>query len=141
MYRLKGEIAEVKDVMRNNINKVLERGEKIELLVDKSEALAESATVFHKRAKTLKWAMCRENAKLWAIIIFVVVAVITVIVLVACGGKCGGSPSPSVPASSMPTSRMRSSCTRCTDKTCWRAAPLSWENCGFLRSLPKRIRG
>ena len=91
MYRLKGEIAEVKDVMRNNINKVLERGEKIELLVDKSEALAESATVFHKRAKTLKWAMCRENAKLWAVIICVVLAVIGIIVIFACGGGCGGS--------------------------------------------------
>ena len=91
MYRLKGEISEVKDVMRNNINKVLERGEKIELLVDKSEQLAESAHVFHKRAKSLKWAMCRENAKLWGIIIFVILAIIGVIVSVACGGGgCGG---------------------------------------------------
>ena len=61
------------------------------MLVDKSEALAESATVFHKRAKTLKWAMCRENAKLWAVIICVVLAVIGIIVIVACGGGCGGS--------------------------------------------------
>ena len=33
MHRLKHDIADVKDVMRNNITKVLERGEQIDLLV------------------------------------------------------------------------------------------------------------
>ena len=91
MNRLKENISDVKDVMRNNINKVLERGEKIELLVNKSEALAESATVFHKKAKKLKWAMCRENAKLWIIILVVILIVIGIIVATVCGGgNCGG---------------------------------------------------
>ena len=91
MHRLKNDIADVKDVMRNNITKVLERGEQIELLVDKSEALRESAVVFHKRAKKLKWAMCRENAKLWIIIFVVILVVIGIIVATVCGGgHCGG---------------------------------------------------
>ena len=81
------------------MSNLLTYGEKIELLVDKSEALAESATVFHKRSKQLKWAMCRENAKLWLIIAFVVLVLIGIIVAIACGGGgCGGggsSPSPS----------------------------------------------
>ena len=92
MNRLQNSISDVKNVMRQNINKVLERGEKIDLLVDKSEALAESATVFHKRAKKLKWTMCRENAKLWIIIVIVILVVIGIIVAVVCGGgHCGGS--------------------------------------------------
>ena len=70
---------------------MLERGEQIELLVDKSEALRESAVVFHKRAKKLKWAMCRENAKLWIIIFVVILVVIGIIVATVCGGgHCGG---------------------------------------------------
>ena len=73
---------------------MLERGEKIELLVNKSEALAESATVFHKKAKKLKWAMCRENAKLWIIILIVILIVIGIIVATVCGGgHCGGGSS------------------------------------------------
>ena len=35
MNRVQGEIEEVRQVMVENIDKVLERGEKIELLVDK----------------------------------------------------------------------------------------------------------
>ncbi len=95
LHNLQNQISDVKDVMRSNINKVLERGEKIELLVDKSEALAESATVFHKRSKQLKWAMCRENAKLWLIIAFVLLVIIGIIVAIACGGGgCGGGSAP-----------------------------------------------
>jgi hypothetical protein len=44
---------------------VLARGEKIELLVDKTEALNQSAKKFQKSAKTLKNAMWWKNVKMW----------------------------------------------------------------------------
>lgn len=36
---------EVKDVMTSNIDKILQRGERLELVIDKSSGLAETATV------------------------------------------------------------------------------------------------
>ena len=35
----------VKDVMTSNIDKILQRGERLELVIDKSSGLAETATV------------------------------------------------------------------------------------------------
>lgn len=39
LSKLKAQITEVKGIMMDNIEKVLDRGEKIELLVDKTETL------------------------------------------------------------------------------------------------------
>ncbi|KAL5784953.1 hypothetical protein ACOSQ2_007345 [Xanthoceras sorbifolium] len=39
LAKLKAQVSEVKGVMMENIEKVLDRGEKIELLVDKTENL------------------------------------------------------------------------------------------------------
>jgi vesicle-associated membrane protein 7 len=50
--------------MVENIDKVLERGEKIELLVDKTDALQGDAFRFKKQSRRLKQAMWLKNAKL-----------------------------------------------------------------------------
>lgn len=47
---VRGEIAAVKDVMVHNIEKVLERGEKMELLVDKTDNLNQQAFQFKKKS-------------------------------------------------------------------------------------------
>lgn len=47
------------------------RQEKIELLVDNSEQLSNSATQFRKRATSLKKVMWWKNCKLWCLIIAV----------------------------------------------------------------------
>ena len=49
--RVKNQIDEVKDVMVENIEKVLERGEKIELLVDKTDRLNQQAFKFEKTSR------------------------------------------------------------------------------------------
>ena len=49
--KVRGQLAEVKEVMMDNIEKVLQRGEKIELLVDKTEALSQSANKFKKQSR------------------------------------------------------------------------------------------
>ncbi|CAG8600216.1 9225_t:CDS:2, partial [Paraglomus occultum] len=49
-----GEIEQVKDVMVHNIERVLERGERIELLVDKTDSLNQQAFAFKKRSTALK---------------------------------------------------------------------------------------
>ncbi len=64
LSRAKGEISEVKSVMVENIDKVLDRGEKIELLVDKTEGLAGDAFRFKKQS-TRYGPTCFAVCALW----------------------------------------------------------------------------
>jgi len=84
--RVKDEISQVKDVMIKNIDKVLERGEKIELLVDKTEVLDQHAFKFKRQAKILKRSMWWKNVKLIVIIILILLAITLIILFIACGG-------------------------------------------------------
>eukprot|EP01118_Nematostelium_gracile_P007497 TRINITY_DN2448_c0_g1_i1.p1 TRINITY_DN2448_c0_g1~~TRINITY_DN2448_c0_g1_i1.p1 ORF type:complete len:227 (+),score=56.28 TRINITY_DN2448_c0_g1_i1:69-749(+) len=84
--KIKGEVDEVKNVMVHNIEKVLERGERIELLVDKTESMSQNAFQFKKSSTQLKRSMCFKNAKLTAILICIILVIIYVIVAIACGG-------------------------------------------------------
>ncbi len=65
---------------------MLLRGEKIELLVDKTEVLEQHAVRFQRGARTLKRQMCMKNLK-WIIAIIIVVAILIYIILaISCGG-------------------------------------------------------
>ena len=88
---MKNQIEDVKGVMVENIEKVLARGEKIELLVDKSEALSASANKFKKASKSLKDAMWWKNVKMWLMIAALVSAVIVIIVGFATNVRRGGA--------------------------------------------------
>eukprot|EP00520_Triparma_pacifica_P011210 CAMPEP_0118650396 /NCGR_PEP_ID=MMETSP0785-20121206/10228_1 /TAXON_ID=91992 /ORGANISM="Bolidomonas pacifica, Strain CCMP 1866" /LENGTH=221 /DNA_ID=CAMNT_0006542775 /DNA_START=98 /DNA_END=763 /DNA_ORIENTATION=+ len=84
--RVKGQIEDVKNVMVENIEKVLERGEKIELLVDKTDRLNQQAFKFEKQSKRLKNVMWWKKVKMWAAISFIVAVVLFAIIAMACGG-------------------------------------------------------
>lgn len=51
--KVQAQIDSVKDVMIENIDKVLERGERIELLVDKTDRLNQQAFKFEKTVRFL----------------------------------------------------------------------------------------
>ena len=74
--KVKGEIEEAKTIMVKNIDKVLERGERIEVLVDKTEDLNNQAQSFKVKSTKLKRAMWWKNAKLCAILICIVTSII-----------------------------------------------------------------
>lgn len=84
--KVRGEIDQVKSVMVDNIEKVLERGEKIELLVDKAENLNEQAFRFKKQSTNLKRSMWWKNAKFMALIFLVVAGLIFFVAAGLCGG-------------------------------------------------------
>jgi vesicle-associated membrane protein 7 len=86
MTHVKSEIDSVKNIMVDNIDKMLERGERIELLVDKTENLQSNAFRFKKQSTALKRAMWWKNLKLTLVIVFVVLVVIYFIVALICGG-------------------------------------------------------
>jgi vesicle-associated membrane protein 7 len=95
---VKGQIDDVKGVMVENIEKVLARGEKIELLVDKTEQLNQSARKFQRASKSLKSAMWWKNVKMWLLIAAIVAIIIWLIASFVCGfsfDKCKSSSSSS----------------------------------------------
>ncbi|RUS84953.1 hypothetical protein EGW08_007264, partial [Elysia chlorotica] len=61
--RLQGQVDDVVDIMKNNVNKVIERGDRLEDLQDKSESLSSHSDMFRTRAKVLHrnmwWNNCR----------------------------------------------------------------------------------
>lgn len=77
---------DVKNVMVQNIEMVLERGEKLELLVDKTEQLQTQAFQFNKSSRKLRSAMFWKKVKVYAMIFFVVALLIWIISMIACGG-------------------------------------------------------
>lgn len=83
--RVKGELQEVKHIMIENIEKVLERGERLDLLVDKTEALQDGALGFVRTARRLKTTMWWRNARLWILVSLATVLLVYFIVAMACG--------------------------------------------------------
>ncbi|KAL1918604.1 uncharacterized protein VTP21DRAFT_2626 [Calcarisporiella thermophila] len=92
--QVQGEIEQVRDVMVQNIERVLERGERIDLLVDKTDALNQSAFAFRKRSTALKRSMWWKNTKLMVILVSVIILMMYFLIASACGfpafNKCRG---------------------------------------------------
>lgn len=89
LAKVKAQVSEVKGVMMENIEKVLDRGEKIELLVDKTENLRSQAQVFRQQGGQIKRKMWWQNMKIKLIVLAILIVLILIIVLSICGGfKC-----------------------------------------------------
>ncbi|KAE8668103.1 VAMP724 protein [Hibiscus syriacus] len=89
LAKVKAQVSEVKGVMMENIEKVLDRGEKIELLVDKTESLRSQAQDFRQQGTKMKRKMWLENMKMKLIVFGIVLALVLIIVLSICPGfKC-----------------------------------------------------
>ena len=84
--RVQEQISEVKDVAMKNIERVLQRGDKIELLVDKTDRMKNTAHKFHKTSKRLKNTMWWQNVKMWLMIILIVAVVVFFLASLFCGG-------------------------------------------------------
>ncbi|KAK1322845.1 hypothetical protein QJS10_CPA02g00996 [Acorus calamus] len=89
LSKLKAQITEVKGIMMDNIEKVLDRGERIELLVDKTESLQFQADSFQRQGRQLRRKMWLQNLKLKLMIGGGVFALILILWLMVCKGfKC-----------------------------------------------------
>ncbi|XP_010147159.1 PREDICTED: vesicle-associated membrane protein 4, partial [Eurypyga helias] len=78
---VQNQVDEVIDVMQENITKVIERGERLDDLQDKSESLSDNATAFSNRAKQLRRQMWWRGCKVKAIIALVAVILLLVIIV------------------------------------------------------------
>ncbi|XP_019101347.1 PREDICTED: vesicle-associated membrane protein 725 [Camelina sativa] len=89
LAKVKAQVTEVKGVMMENIEKVLDRGEKIELLVDKTEDLRSQAQDFRTQGTKLKRKMWYDNMKIKLIVFGIIMALVLIIILSVCPGfKC-----------------------------------------------------
>jgi len=91
--QVSSKLEDVKNIMVENIEKILERGEKLELLVDKTEQLQEQAFKFEKSSRKLKNVMFWKRVKMFLAIGAIVLFLIWIITVLACGityKKCRG---------------------------------------------------
>ncbi|KAJ4952924.1 hypothetical protein NE237_029756 [Protea cynaroides] len=86
MNRLKGEMSQVRNVMIDNIDKVLERGDRLELLVDKTAHMQGNTFRFRKQARRFKNSVWWRNVKLTVALIVVLLIIIYVVVAIVCHG-------------------------------------------------------
>ncbi|XP_076641205.1 vesicle-associated membrane protein 7 [Halictus rubicundus] len=93
--KVHGELAELKDIMVQNIDSVAMRGERLELLVNKTENLTTNSVTFNKSSRNLARSLFWKNVKIYVIIGAILLVAIYVIVSVSCGGlawqKCVGN--------------------------------------------------
>jgi len=84
-------VDDTKKVMVENIERVLDRGEKIELLVTRTEQLQDQSYKFVEGSRSLRWKMCYTDYKLWVALIFVILVLIWLVSSFICGfdySKC-----------------------------------------------------
>ncbi|KAL8759996.1 MAG: hypothetical protein Q9199_000372 [Rusavskia elegans] len=89
------DIESVRGIMTENIERVLERGERIDLLVDKTDRLGVGAHDFRVRSRGLKRQMWWKNVKLMVLLGVVVVFLVYLFVGFGCGlpawSRCTGN--------------------------------------------------
>ena len=71
--QMKKDIDDTKNIMVQNIEKVLERGERIDLLVTRTEEMQEQSYKFKSGATELKTKLWWKNVKLWLVIACLVI--------------------------------------------------------------------
>ncbi|KAM7485472.1 hypothetical protein LguiA_001481 [Lonicera macranthoides] len=87
--KVKAQVSEVSGAMTENIEKILDRGEKIEVLVDKSQNLHSEAQDFKIQGTKIKRKLWYQNMKMKLIVLAILIALILLIIGLVCHGfKC-----------------------------------------------------
>ncbi|KZC04338.1 PREDICTED: vesicle-associated membrane protein 7 [Dufourea novaeangliae] len=95
LSKVHGELHELKDIMVQNIDNVAMRGERLELLINKTDNLTASSISFRKTSRNLARSLFWKNVKIYVIMGAILIVVLYVIVSISCGGlawpKCVGN--------------------------------------------------
>ncbi|XP_032904020.1 vesicle-associated membrane protein 3 [Amblyraja radiata] len=81
LQQTQAQVDEVVDIMRVNVDRVLERDQKLTELDDRADALQAGASQFETSAAKLKRKYWWKNCKMWAILIAVILIIIIIIVV------------------------------------------------------------
>ncbi|KAJ8261182.1 hypothetical protein COCON_G00169050 [Conger conger] len=85
LNQVQDQVNDVKVILKDNINKVLERGEKLDDLIDKTDDLRATADSFQKTSTRVARKYWWKNIKMMIIIGVIVVIIIVLICLFASG--------------------------------------------------------
>ena len=84
LQQVQNQTDELKEIMIDNIDKAIRRGEEIERMDQKASELEIHARTFEKRATALKWSQRCLYYKWWCLA-FLIVAIVLVLILWASG--------------------------------------------------------
>ncbi|KAK9141752.1 hypothetical protein Syun_011152 [Stephania yunnanensis] len=84
--RIKGEMSQVRNVMIENIDKVLERGDRLELLVDKTANMQGNTFRFRKQARRFRSTVWWRNVKLTIALIVLLLIIVYIVLAFVCHG-------------------------------------------------------
>ncbi|KAM0061480.1 putative Longin domain, v-SNARE, coiled-coil domain-containing protein [Helianthus debilis subsp. tardiflorus] len=84
--RLKSEMGQVRTVMIENIDKVLDRGDRLELLVDKTATMQTNTLRFRKQTRRFRSAVWWRNVKLTIALILLILIIAYVVLAFVCHG-------------------------------------------------------
>uniref|UniRef100_A0A0B6ZFF2 V-SNARE coiled-coil homology domain-containing protein n=1 Tax=Arion vulgaris TaxID=1028688 RepID=A0A0B6ZFF2_9EUPU len=82
LNHLENEVSEVTSLLRDNVEKVLDRGERIDTLQSRSEDLESSSSHFRSSAVKIRKKMWWQNCKMTCIVATVIGLIIVIIVVV-----------------------------------------------------------
>ncbi|CAL8327383.1 unnamed protein product [Arctogadus glacialis] len=94
---LRSQVDGVTDIMTQNVDRILARGERLDDLMDKSEDLQAGAQHFKQTSQKVARTYWWKNVKLIVIIVVVVLVIILIIILLATGVIPVGSSTPPAP--------------------------------------------
>ncbi|KAG5835481.1 hypothetical protein ANANG_G00244460 [Anguilla anguilla] len=80
LQQTQAQVDEVVGIMRVNVDKVLERDQKLSELDDRADALQAGASQFETNAAKLKRKYWWRNMKMWGILIAVILIIIIIII-------------------------------------------------------------
>ncbi|KAI1727205.1 synaptobrevin domain-containing protein [Ditylenchus destructor] len=80
--QLQQEVSEVKTIMQDNVNRILERGDRLENIDQRTEALHASSQNFKTTARRVQRNMCWKNLK-WTIILTVFLCLLVALIIFA----------------------------------------------------------
>ncbi|CAH7677038.1 synaptobrevin-domain-containing protein [Phakopsora pachyrhizi] len=92
LRQARSELSNVKEIMIKNVGEILNRGERIELLLDKTDNLSSQSNAFRKRSQVLRRRMWWKNTRMIALSGMVVVMIVYILLAQACGAAlnhCG----------------------------------------------------
>ncbi|EJD45466.1 vesicle-associated membrane protein [Auricularia subglabra TFB-10046 SS5] len=85
LAQAQNELAQVKDIMVHNVEQILSRGERIELLVDKTDHLSGQAHAFRRGARQVRRQQFWRNQRILALSIFAGLLFLYLFVAQFCG--------------------------------------------------------
>ena len=83
---LENQIEEIKEIVVDNIDKALQRGDNVQLLIERSNELETDSLKFNQSAYKLKVRLCKRSVFIWVFGTIGVLLIIFFIIVSACGG-------------------------------------------------------